>query len=101
MWIEKNGKYGIGVVLSLLGAVSGVIQDENFSDLGQLTFNMILSINWYQDIPIYTFIATILAKLLSRGCFTPSFYTFISPVEAVSGADIFSDPGQVTFSMVR
>ena len=69
MWIKKIGKYGLGVVLTPQGAALGVIQDENFSDLGQVAFSMVLS----TCIPIYTIIATIFAKLLSWGCFK-AFY---------------------------
>ena len=61
MWIEKFGKYGLGIVLGPLSAVSGVIQDDKFSDLGQVTFSMVLS----TCVPIYTIIATIFPKLLS------------------------------------
>ena len=66
MWIKKIGKYGLGVVLRPLGAVSGVIQDENVSDLGQVTFSMVLS----TCVPIYT----IFAKLLFWDCFTASYH---------------------------
>ena len=98
MWIINMGKYGLGVVLGLLGVVPGVIQDETSLGLGHVTFSVVLSIlcsNLYNSTEI-----TIMRLFCSS--FSPLGAVQGSP-RAVSGvirADIFSGLGQVTFRII-
>ena len=95
MSIKKIEKYSLGVVLTPLGAVSGVIQDENFfrsesSDIQHGPEYLCTNLYNYS----YNFSKVTVLRL---------FYSFLSPLGAISGvirAEFFLDPVQVTFCMV-